>query len=181
MDYTILTIIIILATVGIFAIGRKIYGRAVIIADQIKIKRKRIADIDTIRNLIQLHTEKLKRMQKTLTKVYDTSNNFNRDMDSYHAAINKDITERMLITTSAIASRFAKLEKNTPPKKMADVLKNFEDICTNQNKIAYAPYAERIAIIEERQKEYDTSLYVQSKQLLDIQNKLKADAKKSSG
>ena len=143
--------IIILAFVGFVATVKSLFNQLQIIWDRIKIKRKRIANIDIIENLVCLHTEKMRRMKETLDKVEKIANNFDRDMNTYHEKINKGIDERMF----QIATRLKELERTAP---------NF---------------LERIKTIENRQKTYDTSLLTQAKMIGDFQNQFKKPARAS--
>ncbi len=177
-------ITIILAAVGILAIVITIYRRLKTVVVRIKLRRESIAKIDTLEGYIHNNFISVGKIHKKINKVESLvggvkvlADNFNRDMDKYNENLNKDMAKRIKVFADRLkglddvqlihAHSISKLEKNTPPKNMADVLKRFENIHKKQNEI----YAERIETIERRQKQYDTSLFTQAKMIGDLQNR----------
>lgn len=114
MEIVLTALILILAIVGFIAVVIRIFNDLKIVFDKIKIKQKRIADIDILnnnvrnnRNSIGKTNKKINKLESRLGIVEFLANDFNRDMDRYHTSINKDIDERM----KAFAGRITKLEE----------------------------------------------------------------------
>jgi len=113
-----------------------------------------------ILGLEKRHIERFGKLEKRVVIIEALAGNFDRDMDKYHDWIDKDnadfkkeynkVIDKHKQALGSAFKRIAKLED-------LDV-RTFE-----------SPYAERIATIERRQKEYDTSLFTQATMIGDLQ------------
>lgn len=118
MNTVLIIVMVIFATIGICTLGTRLYAFSVRLQDRVKIRRKRIANIDVLNNNVCNNRNSIGKTFKLLTKL-DTrvgiievlADNFERDMDTYHKKINEDIDKRMKV----IRGRITKLEGNRLP------------------------------------------------------------------
>ena len=152
METIFYVLIAILATAGTYTIVKIIYYRLVIIEDQIKIKRKRIARIDILWNSVKHMDKQLSDIGKKTDTHQKTLNNIDREMDVFHKRIVKDFKALLSSKTNQLTKRL-------------DIA--FRRL--NEMSASDTPYSTRVDMLEEKQKVYDTSLHTQALMIGDLQ------------
>ncbi|MEE9571519.1 MAG: hypothetical protein V3W20_00555 [Candidatus Neomarinimicrobiota bacterium] len=159
------------------------FGRFISLEKRLEFHDITIQDLqDSFKSRVGLLEAVTKKYTNKTDRIEKVADNFDRDMNTYHKNINKDIVE----SRNSLALSFSKANESslvkvwTRLKKIDTRLKSLEDVqlihahsISDLEKLDVrtfeSPYAERIAQLEELQKKHGTSLFTHAEMISDLQ------------